>query len=581
MLRDLVVIRGARTAAAIAVLALAAGFSVSVLRRGPGDEIDASAASRTRVTPHIAPDAPGEDLFEDVTAAAGIDFVHRVGDGLMNNILESAGSGAAWFDADGDGRLDLYLVQSAWVEGVSQGERPRGAQPVSRLYRNRGDGTFEDVTERAGIGRTAFGFAAVSADYDGDGDADLYTLNLGGNVLWRNRGDGTFEDATETAGVRCGRCSLAAVFLDADGDADLDLYVANYLTFDPKYRLHYSPDVFPGPLAFVAEGDVLYLNRGDGTFADGTSASGIGAITGRAMGVVATDFDADGRTDVYVSNDASANQLWHNLGGGKFAEVALRAGVAFGVQGEATASMTGVVGDVDGDLLPDLHVTDSSYGSLYRNRGKMQFDDRIVASGIAAYTAQWAAWGGGFLDVDLDGDLDLFHANGDMHHPTGRPDLLLENRGDGRFDDLSRAAGAYFRAEMLSRGGAIADFDDDGDADLLVTTIGDRPVLLRHRGVPGRHWVAFDLRGHAPNTDALGARVVIETVALGEVRRAAREKRLLTGYLTQGDPRLHFGLADTARVGRAEVTWPDGSRQEFRDLGVDRIWRLTQGGSIQ
>ena len=524
-------------------------------------------------TPTVAA-APG-DRFEDVTERAGIRFVHRVPDGHMDNLIEAIGAGATWFDADGDGKLDLFLAQSAWTQGVHSGTRPADP-PTSRLYRNRGDGAFDDISERSGLKVADACFMALAADFDGDGAQDLYLLNDGRNRLFRNRGGGTFEDVTDRAGVGCALCSAGGAVLDADGDGHLDLYVGNYVTFDASYRKYYAPDAFPGPLAFQAQADVLYLNRGDGTFADATAGSGIDVPPGRAMGVTAWDYDLDGRTDVYVSNDASAAFLFHNettqAGSPRFVEVAAKASVAYGFNGEAAAAMAGAVGDYDGDGLPDLHVTNAAYGSLFRNTGRGVFQDRVTASGLAAACGQYVSWGGGFGDFDDDGALDLFVANGDLHHPTGRPTLLLRGRGDGTFDDGSAAGGAFFRAEILGRGAAFADYDDDGRVDVLVTAIGDRPFLLRNRGIASNHHLTVDVRGARGNPTGLGA---IVTVTAGG-RKQVQVAQGSSGYLTQGDPRLHFGLGTASRADRVEVRWPGGLVQTLEATAADQILRVTQ-----
>ena len=546
----------------------AAGLAMVVACAAPPDDLDERSSLGAGLPP------VGEQPFLDVTAAAGIGFRHQVGDGLMDNIIESLGSGAVWFDADGDRDLDLYLINQGWREGVSGGEQ--GDAPGNRLYLNRGDGTFADGTRDAGVGDAGYGYSAAVGDIDNDGDADLYVANCGANRLYVNRGDGTFRERAATAGVADPRCSAGATFLDADGDGSLDLYVANYLTFDPEYTLHYAPDVYPGPLAYAAEADALYRNRGDGSFDDWSERSGVAALVpGRAMGVVAADFDLDGRQDVFVANDASENFLMHNAGGGVFEERAVVSGVAYGIYGEATGAMAGSVGDLDGDGLPDILVTDTTYGSLYRNTPDGLFEDLVVASGLAAPSGQWVSWGGGFFDFDNDGRMDVLLVNGDLKHPTGRPDLLLANTGGGAFEVAD--GGDYFGSARLGRGGAFADFDDDGDLDVLVTNLDDAPVLLRNDWPRRGHWLRLRLVGTATNRDGLGARITVEAGG----RRWTRVHHAAAGYLTQGDPREHFGLGEATVVDRLEVVWPDGASQIFEGLAADQPYTVTESGGIE
>jgi len=508
------------------------------------------------------PVAPGKgDRFVDVTAQAGLDFVHRLQDGHMSNIVESLGGGAAWLDYDGDGRLDLYLVQSGWAPGVVEGEARRPG-PTGRLYRSEGEGRFRDVTRQAGLEASAFGIAAVAADYDGDGWTDLYLCDLGPNRLYRNRGDGRFEEIAARAGVDDPRLSVGATFLDYDGDGVLDLYVTNYLEFDPKYAFFYSPDVFPPPLAYAAQPDALYRGLGDGRFEDVSEVAGIAAKKERGMSVVAADFDADGRTDVFVSNDAGPNFLWHNQGDGTLREDALRCGLAYGMKGDATAAMTADLGDVDLDGLADLVVTDMSYGSLYVAVRPGVFTDKVFSSGVAAISGQYVSWGGGYIDYDDDGDLDLFIVNGDLHHMVGWEDLLLANDGTGHFSDAAQEGGAYFSAKLLGRGGVAVDYDDDGDQDLLVTNLHDRPVLLRNEGGARGAWISVRLVDDTRNVAAYGAQVAL--VHAGRTQRA--EMRCPTVYLSSGDPRLHFGLGTCERIERIEVVWPDGELQVLEDV---------------
>ena len=508
---------------------------------------------------------PG-DLFVDATASSGLDFVQAVADGHMDCVVEAAGTGGVVLDFDGDGWMDVYLVQSAWVEGLSRGEAPK-ASARNRLFRNRGDGTFEDATDRAGVACGLCGVAAAAGDYDGDGRVDLFVVNAGPDVLYRNRGDGTFEDVTEKAGVGDPRCGAGAVFFDADGDGRLDLYVANYVDFDPKYSLFFPPDGFPGPLSYEAGPHALYRNRGDGTFEDVSARAGILAGAGRGMGVTAADLDGDGDQDLYVANDATANWLFRNDGGVRFTEMGLPSGTAYGMQGEATAAMAGIVGDADGDGRPDLFVSDSTYGSLFRNLGGMRFEDRVFRSGLAAARAQSPAWGSAWLDYDDDGDEDLFVVSGDLHHEVGREDFLFENLGDGTFRDASREGGAWFSGAYNGRACLPADFDNDGRLDVLVTNLQDRAVLLKGRPRGDNAWLSVSLAGLPPNTQGLGAKV---TVAAGG-RSWTKEVRCPAVYLGQGDPRLHFGLGKAETADRIEVRWPSGLATVLERVKARRI----------
>jgi len=515
-------------------------------------------AMAPRPTSPILPPREG-DRFVDVTADAGLDFVHMLVDGEMSNVVENLGSGAAVLDIDGDGWLDVYFAQGSWSEGVVEGDRP-DPLPTNRLYRNRGDGTFEDVTAGSGTDDTSFTLAVVAADADGDGFTDLYLCNAGANRLLRNRGDGTFEDVTRTAGVGDAAMSAGATFADLDGDEDLDLYVTNYVAFDPDYDYFYGPDGFPPPVAYEPQRDTFYRNRGDGTFEDATVASGIAEGTGRGMSVVATDFDDNGAADLFVANDGTANFLWLNRGDGTFTDDAIVAGVAFGENGEATGAMTADIGDVDADGVLDVFVTDTAFSSMYRAAAPGAFVDRVVDSGLALLTGQYVSWGGGFVDFDADTHLDLFVVNGDLHHVVGWEDLLLHNDGAGNFADAA-ASGVYFGQKLSGRGGAVLDYDNDGDPDLLVTNMADRVVLLRNDARPDEHWLTVSLRADGGNRDGYGARVLVHA---GD-RTLTYAVRCPTSYLCGSDPRLHVGLGAHDRADSVEVTWPDGRRQVVVD----------------
>jgi hypothetical protein len=428
------------------------------------------------------------------------------------------------------------------------------------------------VTVRAGVQGAGFGSAAAAADYDNDGDTDLYVVNVGKNILYRNRGDGTFEEVTDSAGVGDTGTGISAVWLDIDRDSWLDLFVANYLRFAPDKKLFFNAQGYPGPLAYDAEFNVLYRNRGNGAFEDVSAASGIRIPNHRAMGVAALDCDGDGDEDLYVSNDASPNLLWVNDGRGHFVDRAAALGVAYNSLGEAAGSMMGAIGDCNGDGLSDILVTRLGYGSLYLGTAKGLFDDRMMASGLGALTAQSVAWGGNFLDFDNDGDLDVFIANSDANRLAGRRSLLLENRGEGRFVDAADKGGAFFKTNVRGRGSAVLDFDNDGRLDLLVTCLADRPVLLRNRSRGAPHWLTLRLEGTTSNRDGFGAVVTVH----GGGRRWVQLARCPVGYLMQGDARLHFGLEQQARAERIEIHWPSGRRQILENVAADQTLKVKE-----
>ncbi|MBM4321609.1 MAG: CRTAC1 family protein, partial [Deltaproteobacteria bacterium] len=401
--------------------------------------------------------------------------------------------------------------------------------------------------------------------------------NYGRNPLYRNAGNGTFSDVTEQAGVGDARWGMGGAWFDYDGDGDLDLYVVNYLEFDKKYRLYFEADGFPGPLAYPGVGDLLYRNEGNGSFSDVTAGiQGQRANKGRGMSAIAADFDEDGRPDLFVANDAMENYLLLNRGvrEGRWVveDAALLSGLAYSASGDAAASMGGDVGDVDGDGRLDLVVPDNAFNNVYLARGKGIFEDLTAALGVAEASGQFWSWGVDLLDLDNDGDLDLVFSNGHGHlvHETQEMLVLFQVRdaaGKPRFLDAGRAVGPFGTHKMIGRGLCTADYDNDGDLDLFVLALDQPSVLARNDSRPGNHWLAVQLRGRRSNRDGIGALV---TVRAGKLART--ELRFAGGsFVSQHDPRLHFGLGPETKVDVVEVRWPSGRVQQVERPPVDRL----------
>jgi hypothetical protein len=519
----------------------------------------------------------GWPKFTDITEQAGIRFKHSLGDFDMSNIAEATGPGCAVFDFDNDGFMDIYFVNGRWHPDISdnRGRTLRG-KLWNALYRNNGDGTFTDVTERAGVAghEDSYGMAASAADYDNDGDLDLYVCNYGTSILYRNNGDGTFADVTEPAGVANPGWALAAPWLDYNGDGYLDLFVVHYLEYDKgafqRTGAYYKADNFPGPLSYPGQPDTLYRNNGDGTFTEVTRETGLWEPTGRGMGAVACDMDADGDIDIYVTNDAMANNLWINDGHGRFADEAERSGTAFGEGGQGVSSMGPVVADVDRNGLLDLLVPDMGYSSLMFQVQRGFFMDVTAQSNLALLCGQYTGWGGLLNDYDNDGYVDLFIANGDPHHLYIEESVMARWDGKGRFIDMARRSGDFFNHKYVGRGAAFADFDNDGDLDILMNALDDVPRLLRNDSGNPRNWLKIvPVRADTRMVD-LGSTVTVKAGSLTIIQPAIG----VNGYLTSSDPRPHFGLGNATRAESVTIRWTNGRKREWNDVPANQILRL-------
>jgi len=545
--------------------------------------------------------------FEDASDKAGIDFVHSFGSRQLGSLLEGTGAGCIWFDYNNDGLPDLYVVNGRPLDDSMHPyplkEKP-AVPPHNHLYRNDGNGHFTDVTTKAGLNPDMYSIAVAAADFDNDGYVDLLVTGYGKTILYHNDGNGHFTDVTAKAGIKVDGWGISSTWLDYDRDGCVDLFVGRYVKFDPKYRNYYAADNYPGPLDYEGETNKLYHNNCDGTFTDVSEKSGVAEYVGRTMGVTAADFDNDGWDDIYVANDRTENFLFRNKHDGTFEEIANETGTAFGQNGESTSSMGPVFADLEGRGALDLWVTDGHYNRLLRNSiapggstfpvavkdqasfaelhpGSQGFEDMGAANGVSQTNAQYVSWGTGVYDYDNDGNPDILIFHGGLIHLIPQEHTLFRGVGNGRFEDVSRDAGPVLSVRTVARGACFADYDNDGKVDAFLVSLGAKGTLIHNVSQNTGHWVAIKLvgamrpgdRNSAPgpsaksNRDGIGARV--EVFAGG--KRWTAERVAGSGYLSQDDDRMHFGLGAAESIDKILIHWPSGREQTLEKQAVDRV----------
>jgi len=529
--------------------------------------------------------------LEDVTASTHITFTHA-SDPSKRYIMESMSGGVVLIDYDRDGWPDIYFTNQPTVDQALKGVSAPGA-----LYHNNHDGTFTDVTAKSGLNTSCLANGGAVGDYNNDGWPDLYVTCLGGNVLYRNNGDGTFTDVTDQAHLRDGRYSTGAAFGDYDNDGFIDLMVANYVDFHlddmPKFGSasfckYRGLDVQCGPRGLRGAGDSLFHNNGDGTFTDVSKEAGVSDPDGYyGLGVVWTDFNNTGRPDIYIANDSTPKYMYKNLGNGKFDEIGLQSGTAVSEDGSEQASMGIALGDYNHTGRPSIYVTNFTDENdlLYRNEGNWDFDEVSYPSGVALPSLPWVKWGTAFVDLDNSGWLDLITVTGHVYPqvdqlPSGggyrQPGLLQMNQKDGTFCDASDEAGPALMERRVSRGLAVGDLFNDGNMDVVVEDLDGKPMILRNHGVPGNHWVSFELDGTKSNRAALNARIRI--VAGGMTQTS--EIHSGGSYLSQNDLRVHFGLGTATKIDTIEIRWPSGLVERLTDLAADRFYNVLEGKGV-
>jgi enediyne biosynthesis protein E4 len=529
--------------------------------------------------------------FDEIAAASGLTVSH-VSSVDKRYILESMSGGAGLVDYDNDGDLDVVLVNGSTVDRYRG-----GGDHLVTLYEQKASLAFSDVTERAGLRRRGWGMGVAAADVDNDGWIDLYVTGFGGNALYRNRGDGTFEDVTERAGVRGGGFSAGAAWADYDRDGDVDLFVARYVSVDIDRLPEFGKDEFCryrgvlvqcGPVGLPGETDLLFRNKGDGTFEEVSARAGVqDAAKHFGLGAIWTDYDDDGWVDLFVANDATPNYLYRNRRDGTFEDMSLLSGTALDSNGNPQGCMGVDAGDVDRDGKLDLLVTNFSEqpNALYRNLGRHSFTDLAWSSKLGAPSYPLVGWGTALFDYNSDGWLDVFVANGHVYPQIDaadvgtryrQPPLLHRNRGDATFDDVSASAGFASLPLRSARGAAFGDLDSDGDLDIVVVNLGEPPTLLRNRTMRGRR-VLLELVGTSSNRTAAGARVTVRAGTFTQIS----EVHSGVSYLSHNDVRVHVGLGEATRVDSIEVRWPNGTIERLGPLDVDRQYRIEEGKGVR
>jgi enediyne biosynthesis protein E4 len=564
---------------------------VSPLRPPLGQLAQAETSARTDITIGAT--------FVDIGREAGLNIETIYGGQHKNKyLLETTGCGVAFYDYDNDGWLDIFLVNGWRLEGF-----PQGQEPTSHLFKNNRDGTFTDVTEKAGLIHHGWGQGVCIGDYDNDGFDDLFVTYFGKNVLYHNNGDGTFTDVTDQAGVGGSgkRWNTGCAFVDYDRDGKLDLFVANYIDLDlataplPESGpcLYKGIPVACGPPGLKGGKNILFHNNGDGTFTDVSEASGILNANGTfGLGVLTADFDNDGWPDIYVANDSAPSALYQNRKNGKFEDIAIEAGCALSPDGKPQAGMG--VSAADYDLDGNLDIVKTNFAgdtpSLYHNLGGANFEDTTFTAGLGAHT-QYLGWGCGFFDFDNDGWADILIANGHVYPEVeqlkteagyAQHKLLYRNLRNGRFEEVTDIAGPGITAAVPARGCAFGDFDNDGDIDVVVNTVNGPPQLLRSDSTNPNNWIKVKLIGTKSNRSAIGARVTCVATVPGESQphRQIDEVRSGGGYFSQSDLRLHFGLGKAEKVDLLEIRWPSGQVDRFKDLTVNRLATIKEGSGI-